>query len=222
MSSIFDYDGVLMQTLSKLFDLVVVGILWIIGCIPIITLGASTTAMYSVLMKIVRGESYGVLKAFWKSFKGNFKQATIIWLIFLAIFLVLALDFYLSLWLVNATLKAVLFIFFIFLTVVALCMFLYVFPLQACFYNTIRQTLQNAFFFSLGNMFRTILMVVFDAALIVICIVVPQLSIFMGVIVALVNTLLIRKPFSKYMDANPEEAETEEESEMEETAAIEE
>ncbi len=212
MGAIFDYDGFLMQTLSKLFDLIAVNILWFIGCIPIVTVGASTTAMYAVVIKIVRGDSYGLWKTFWKSFRENFKQATVIWLIFLAVFVVLGVDFFFCLWLTNPTLKAILFAFFLFLTLMAVCMFLYVFPLQACFYNTIRQTIQNSLFFTLGNMLKTILMIVVDVLIVAASLFAVQaMSLFVGVLVALSNAFLMKKALSKYMDPPPEEiSETEE------------
>ena len=56
MGGIFSLDGPLMQLLNKLADLLTLSILWLLGCLPIVTIGASTTALYYAVMKMIRGE----------------------------------------------------------------------------------------------------------------------------------------------------------------------
>ena len=67
-----------MSFFNKLTDLLFLNILWLVCSLPIITIGASTTAMYYVSITSIRmGDGY-VAKRFFKSFVDNFKQATII------------------------------------------------------------------------------------------------------------------------------------------------
>jgi uncharacterized membrane protein YesL len=74
-------DGLPYKVATVIYNLMALSFLWFIFSIPIITIGASTTALFYVVGKIIRGENYELYKGFWKSFRLNFKQATIIWLI---------------------------------------------------------------------------------------------------------------------------------------------
>ena len=74
-----------MVVLSRIADLILINVFTLILCIPVFTAGAAITAGYYTLLKIRRDEDSGTTKLYFKSFKENFKQATVIWLIFLAI-----------------------------------------------------------------------------------------------------------------------------------------
>ena len=83
MGKVFALDSPLMNGLSKLADLIWLNILATICCIPIITIGASLTALHYVVLKMVKDEEGYITRSFFKSFKENFKQATLMWLMLL-------------------------------------------------------------------------------------------------------------------------------------------
>ena len=85
MGKFFDMDSPVMRVLNRVGDLMIMNFLMILCCIPVITAGAAFTAMHYVLLKIVRGEEGYLIKGFFKSFKENFKQATILWLLMLLV-----------------------------------------------------------------------------------------------------------------------------------------
>ena len=85
MDKLFDLDNPFFRFISKLVDVIWLNILWLIFSIPMVTIGASTTAMFSVTMKMARDKEGYVFQGFWKAFKENFKQATIIWIILLIV-----------------------------------------------------------------------------------------------------------------------------------------
>ena len=89
LQGLFNYDNPVWRFIGKLGDLIILNILWMITSIPIVTIGASITALYYVTLKLVRDEDGYTIKSFFKSFKENFKQSTIIWLIMLVIGLLL-------------------------------------------------------------------------------------------------------------------------------------
>ena len=93
MGGLFDLDSPVMRFLSKMADLIILNLLAFVCCLPIFTIGASMTALHYVLLKIVRNEEGYVVRGFFKAFKSNFKQATVIWLILLAVLFVLLGDF---------------------------------------------------------------------------------------------------------------------------------
>ena len=81
MDRIFNMDNKFFVFMGRVADLMILNILCIICCIPIITIGASVTAMYYVTLKMARNEESYIVRSFFKSFKENFKQATVIWLV---------------------------------------------------------------------------------------------------------------------------------------------
>ena len=146
----FNYENPVWQFMGRIADLMILNAMALIFSIPIITIGASWTALYYCTVKIVRKEDTYVWKEFWNSFKSNFKQATIIWLIlipFLAILCVDVLMWYNDPTLLPKVLKVT--------TVIVICIVLaitiYVFPILSHFDNTTRNTLKNAFLVSMIN-----------------------------------------------------------------------
>ena len=79
----FDIDGPLMQGLTKIADLMILNFLTILCCIPVVTAGAAFTALHYMVLKLARNEEGYIAKGFFKSFKENFRQATIIWILVL-------------------------------------------------------------------------------------------------------------------------------------------
>ena len=158
MREIFNMDGPVFRFLSRLADLMLLNVIFIICSLPIITIGASVTAMSYVSLKMKDDEG-DVVRSFFKSFKQNFKQSTLIWLLMLFLALVLGLDTYILRQLGGSVYSVMQVIVYIGMVLWAM-IFVYVFPIQARFYNTIRGTLRNAVLLSIGNMPRTLCMVV--------------------------------------------------------------
>ena len=139
-----------------LFDLMVVNWLWILCCIPIITIGPATCGLYTVTLKLAREEPVNPAKDFFQGLKRNFKAGLVLELAAagpLAIalgdfwFAVQQTGFFKSLYLALAVL----------FTMVSLSLIGYGFALQAMFDNTIRQQILNAFKLALVAPGKTIL-----------------------------------------------------------------
>lgn len=86
---IFRIDGPLYKIGNILYYLLISNFLWVIFSLPIVTAGASTTALFYVMGRIVRDDDVSVLKNFWNSFKANFKQAVLVWIILLFVYIIL-------------------------------------------------------------------------------------------------------------------------------------
>ena len=72
LSGLFNYDNPIWRFIGKFWDLLIIHILWVICCIPIVTVGAATTAMYYVTLRLVRDDDGYTIRSFFKSFKKNF------------------------------------------------------------------------------------------------------------------------------------------------------
>lgn len=159
---IFDLDSPLMNMLGKMADLMWLNILTMICCIPIFTAGASLTAMHYMALKIVRNEECYITRGFFKSFKENFKQATLIWFLMLIVIAVLAGDYYIILK-SEMELHNIFKIAILIVTIFVVFTAIYVFPVLAKFENTIKRTLMNSFVMSILQFPKTLLMIVLYA-----------------------------------------------------------
>ena len=148
-----------MRVLNRVADLMILNLLMIVCCIPVITTGAAVTAMHYVILKMVRGEEGYLVKGFFKSFRENFKQATLIWLIMLVIIAVYIGDTVILLF-SGLTFPKPLTIAVIAVGIIIALIAMYIFPLLARFENTIRNTIKNAALIAVGNLPKTILMAV--------------------------------------------------------------
>ena len=157
MSKIFDLDSPFMRVLNRVADLMILNFLMIICCIPIITIGAACTGMHYVLLKIVRGEEGYLVRGFFKSFKQNFRQATILWLIMLLVIAVYIGDFLIFTY-SGVKFPTILVIAILGLALVLLMVAVYVFPVLSRFDNTVKNTIKNAFCMAVLNLPKTIMM----------------------------------------------------------------
>lgn len=151
-----------MRVLGKITDIVIINLLTLLLCIPVITAGASFTAMHYCCLKLVRNEESGIAKQFFHSFKDNFKQSTIIWLIFLVLFGFFGVDLYL-LYLNPTSISYYILGGILVFAVLILFIGSMVYPLQAKFVNPIPRTLKAAFVFSFKNFPRTLLILLAEA-----------------------------------------------------------
>jgi len=200
---IFNLDSPLMQLLNKVADLLWLNILTLICCLPIVTIGASFTALHYMSLKMVRNEDTYVTRGFFKSFKENFKQSTIIWLLMLLAILILAGDYYIMYYSgmeFHQALKIII------LAVAVLLVFtiLYVFPVQARFENKVTRTIKNAFIMSILQFPKTILMVIFYLLPIILFLIstdlIPIAFLFGLSVPAFLSAMLYNKFFKKLED----------------------
>lgn len=177
MSNLLNYDGPVFSILNKITDLIWLNILWIICCLPIFTIGASTSALFYITLHMARDEGGGVTKTFFREFKRNFKQSTAIWLIFLAIGIILCSDLYIIVWLMD--LPNIIHTVFVCLNFVLLLYYiftlLYVFPLQATFENKVKHTIKNAMILSIGHLPQSVVIGFFYFALFFLLYLMPEI-----------------------------------------------
>lgn len=165
MGNFFSMNSPLYKFLSKLTDILVLSLLWLVFSLPVITIGASTTAVYYINMKIVKDEEDYIVKSFFKAFLENFKQSTVLWLLFLAFGAVLGTNYY-QLFYKAEEAK----IFFQGITILATVLyvfsFIYAFPLLARYKNSVGRILLNSIAISIRYFFRTLIILLMLAALV--------------------------------------------------------
>ena len=216
---IFSYDSKFSQLLLKLCYACYLNLLWLVCSLPIVTVGASTTALYYSCLKIVRDEDSHVGACFFRSFRENFKQATALWLILLGLGLFLAGDGYIVYHLRQSAEGAMAVVWTLILAmviagaIVYVIVLEYVFPLVASVSNTNTAMLKNAFLIGTHYLFATILVfAVHFAMFFAVVAVFTPLIIFGEGLCAMVsawilNSLLISVSGTPedYMEDDPEE-----------------
>lgn len=160
MSKLFDLDSPLIQVLNKVADLMWLNILTLICCIPIFTIGASLTAAHYVALKMKRNEEGYISKDFFKSFRTNFRQSTLIWLLAMLLIAILAGDFYIMQNNTELEIHYIVRVVIMAAGILLVFTLMWVFAMQAKFTNKIKGTLKNAFAISVLQFPKTILMII--------------------------------------------------------------
>lgn len=94
MKGIFGYDSPLMTALTSVGDCICLSVLWIVFSLPVVTMGASTTALYSAAHHVIRRKEGALWRHFWDAFRENFKRSTLAGLVVLALMALLTVDIF--------------------------------------------------------------------------------------------------------------------------------
>lgn len=198
-------DSKLMRLTNRVGELVLLNICYLLCCIPVVTIGAAASALYTVCFRFGTPQERNAVTSFFQAFRSSLKPGILLWLIALPVYLFssyCALLFYTM----DGSIH---YAFITFLILLALCLtvFSYVFPLLSQFENTVPQTLKNAVILSLGYLPRSICIAAINAA--------PALLLFFNTVLflqlgvffiflyfsaaAYANTFLLRKVFAPFM-----------------------
>ncbi len=213
MHRFFSMDNKFFVFMGKVADLCLLNLVCLACCIPIVTAGASITALYYVTLKMVRNEESYIFRSFFKSFKQNFRQATIIHLIMVAAAVLLYLDTNIVK-VMGEPMSQIMSVIFAVFTLVYAMILLYLYPILAKFYNSVKNTFTNAILMAIRHLPYTIIMLII-CALPLLIFFVPSLQMQMTLIlllllfgmavIAYLNSFFLVKIFDKYIPENSEE-----------------
>lgn len=210
-------DNVVVRALTKICDMMCLNVIWLICCIPIVTIGASTAALYSVMLKMVKNEEGYIFKSFFKAFKENFRQSTVIWLLFVLAGVIWWIDFNFA-GALGGQAGLVLRVLFVLIGFVLVSVFIYAIPLTARYVNTVSATLKNALILTLGRLPYTVLMFAVTAGALIgsawntttLMFALPMWFFFGGSLIAWLNSCILRRIFVIF-EENDENDNTKEE-----------
>lgn len=149
----FSPDSKLMQVLGRITDLIVLNLLFLITCLPVFTMGAAMTALYTMCFRLMREEYNGIVKPYFRAFRDNFKSATAAW----GILLIAGVPavYYLTQTVRMGGILQFSGIFFLLILLATLMAGSYAFPWISQFENSAIQSLQNALILSVSRLPRT-------------------------------------------------------------------
>lgn len=212
MGALFSPDSKFSRVMSRVGDLLLLNVIFLITSIPIVTAGASLTALYTVCFRFGTEKEGKIVRTYFKAFKENFKQSTLLWLILLIFGVASAFNAY-SFYVMPGTLHWC-FVFFSCLFALIVLTAGYTFPLLSQFSNSVASTFKNALIFSVGYLPRSLLMAVFNVLPFALLLLDPYRFLQLGALwlalyfaaAAYVNSALLKKVFAPYMtEENKEE-----------------
>lgn len=149
MWKFFTAESPVGRVVSRLLDLVILNVLYILFCLPVFTIGAATSALYYCTARMADGTFVSPLRDFWKGFRENFKAVTPVSLAALAIVAALGVEFWMNwhgAWGGRLALGIYIVLAILFALVLLYCE--WVFALQMRFENPRRVLLKNAALFT--------------------------------------------------------------------------
>lgn len=203
----FSPDSKFMQVIGRVTDLILLNIVYLLTCLPIFTIGAATTALYTICFRLMREEYSGIIGPYFRAFKENFKQATLIWGVLLVAVIPALYYMYVLLALSGAMRYAGLL--FILIAAVVLMTASYVFPWISQFENATAQALKNALILSISHLPRTLAVLAINLMPLIVWLINAELFIqvsflwlvLYGAAAAYMNTGLLWHVFKPYRNA---------------------
>lgn len=203
----FGIDSKFYEVVSKIADLVVLNLLFVLFSLPIITMGASTTALYGVTKKMAENREGYIFRNFFQLFKENFRQSTVMWIILLVAAMIPTVDLYIINSLEKTVITTALKGLMLAAALTVLIVFLYAMALQSTFENTIKNTLKNAFLMGIGYFPWTLLILLITLLPIILIVLLGKTAgsviyamLFVGfAILAYLNSYIFNHIFKKYM-----------------------
>lgn len=206
MFSMFSPDSKFMMAMDRVCDLMLLNLLFLLTCLPVVTIGAAATALYTVCFRFDTDKEAGIWKSYFRAFRENFRQSTLVWLVVALFGGTSALNV-----LIFRGMGGVLHWLFLpcgVLLVLAVLMGSCVFPLLSQFSNDSRTALKNALFLSVGYLPKFLIVSVIHVLPFALLILDPYLFFQTGVLWVLIyfsagayiNSLVLKKVFDPYKE----------------------
>lgn len=203
----FTPDSKFFVLCSRLVELVKINLLWMIGCLPVVTVGAATTAMITCLYAFRAEEPCGS-RVFFAAFRRSFKTATLLWLLIAFFGAMLALDYAIVAYLAFPGRMAVIALIFFVLFVVVLVAGM-IFPLLSQFPGGMKDTIINAILLCIANLPKMLLVTAMNVMPVLLFLLLPKVFVLMGFVwlvcgfalMGLYDITVIEKIFAQFRKA---------------------
>lgn len=198
MGGILDYDGPLVRITNKMTDVLFLTLLWFIFSIPVVTIGAATTALYHTSYRVIRKDRSHVWREFWGGFKSNFKQATIAELVMALLYVFFGVVCYLY-YMLGILNFGVAVLVWLAMAVIVTMWGIYLFSYIARFQNTMKGVFMNAGYMCFKHIFRSVLLLFVFLLTVWMFLIMPLLLVVLPTGCAVLQSFLLEKIFKKYM-----------------------
>ena len=196
MRWLFDIENPVMRYIIKIFDCMCLSILWLVCCLPVVTAGAATTALYATVYRYIRkGEGY-LFRTFTGAFRENWKRSTLVWLVMLAAGILLGVDVLVFRTLaLQGQLTGKLYWLILLLAGLWITWMVYAFAYCARFHGGVKDTLRGAFLLMLLHPLRALTVFAPTAAGILLICMAPGLVSIIPTVIILTCSITLEKLF---------------------------
>lgn len=209
MRKLFSIDSPIFVFFSSVADLIIISVMWTLFSLPIFTIGASTTAMYRVMLDLADDKGGGTIIQFWNAFRSNFKIGSIVFLTLLPAYAIIGVDIWC---LFNLGLTRAVTLLFLVSAILIGAFLGYIFPLTAQFDNTVGQTIKNAFLLAASYPLRSLFILIMNLLPMILFVIKPYAFFYslllwplLGFgIIARVNTAVLRDIFKPLIETQKE------------------
>lgn len=206
MSGLFHVENPFFGGINKIVDALALNMLWLICCLPVFTIGTSTTAFYYTVHKTIRGGRGYVSREFFRCFKREFCQTIKLWMLFLPLYVLFGLDFFIIYRMAqNGRTVHIPAVVFLILLAVITGWAQYIFAYVARFSDPSKEVLKLTAYIAVANFPRTIGMVLVAGAGLYIVYRFAPAILFVPVMGMIIVNSMMEKVFVKYM--SPEQIE---------------
>ena len=210
MNEFFNKDSFAMRFLTALGNLILVNMIFIITCIPIITIGASLSALYRITFAIHCKEDVSVIRTYFSTFKSSFKQSTILWLPTCAALIFFLYEIYLLFFVLDPQYGLFQIPVWIMIFII-LSIWIYSFPMIGLYEQPLKQTLKNSIILSVTNLPVTISTIVVKGGILFLCLAIPKVGVVIGSFYILfgfslsahTTAFFLKRIFEKYGSLTP-------------------
>ena len=199
-------DNALMITMTQITDCIFLSLFFLVGCIPVITMGASFAALYDATFRGFRQGDKHCWSRFGQVYKENWKASILPTLVFFAAVSLLG-KVLISLWnsAVAGNLSWMLFSGAAFVGVLVLGILSLMFPVLSRFENSVAGLLKNTVFLAMANLPRTLMLGILNGAAALACGFYILPLFFLPSLAALIGSLMIEPMFKPYLPSDSEE-----------------
>ena len=204
--NLFRPDSPLMITMTQITDCIFLSLFWILGCVPVVTVGASFAALYDSTFRSIRKGEKTSWQRFFRTYRKNWKTGILPTLVFLLAMAGLVKGL-VTVWnaAVYEEISWMLFSAVALLGVMAVGVLSVLFPMLSRFENSLGSLLKNTVVLALANMPRTLALGLVNAASALLCVRYVYPLFFLPSLAALIGSLFIEPMFKPYMPEEPEE-----------------
>lgn len=206
MTNLFAPDRPFSIWMTRLFDSVLLSVLWLICCIPIVTIGPATQAVYYVALKQAEGEDGYVIQRFFHAFRRSFGKSVAVGLVMMGSGGLLVMDLWLSHLAGTNDFRMLILVFLVLLFLWA-SVFVYVFAVQARFENSVLGTVRTAAGLALQHIPQTLVLLVTALLPIALIPVVPILLLIVPGLIPMLSAKLLLIAFAPYLPPDPDDEE---------------
>lgn len=153
-----------MRALSDLMNIFIINLCTLLCCVPIVTAGAALSSMHYCILKVMDSEDSGLVRMYFRQFKGNLRSSTPVWLVVLFAAAFLAFDLYVFRNQGKGELHPLVIIVFA-AAFILLALYVWLFPYMAKFENRFGATFRNAAILAVAKFPRTILMMAINVVI---------------------------------------------------------